>query len=78
MEQQATNVPLGNRFHLQIRLVSHNMIDEVQVDFRQMLENRVGLDEMRFEAGKENSFVAGSVHQRVSCVAILENWKKRI
>lgn len=72
MELQAASVPISNRFHLQLRLVSVNVIDEVQIDFREIFENRVVAGVMHLIAGKENSFVTAFVDQRVGCVAVLE------
>lgn len=71
MEHQTPDVPLSNRFHFQIGLVSNDMIDKLQIDLRQNLVQLI-VGVVRLEAGKEESFVSFAVDQSVSRVTILK------
>ena len=72
MEVQHLFVPLSNRLHLAIRLVSDTMVDRTQINGRekrvQFLFQVVGL-----EAGEEESLVLTSLHERVNRVTVSLN-----
>lgn len=71
MEHQTSDVPLSNRFHFQIGLVSNDMIDELQIDLGQNLVQLI-FGVVRLKARKEESCVSFAINQSVSRVTILK------
>lgn len=69
MELQDTLVPGSNALHLQIRLVTHHMIDKVKLGQRQILQQHILCAAL--VARQEVTRIAVTLYKSVSSIAVL-------
>lgn len=71
MELQFLLIPLACYLHFIVRLIANHMINEIQIDRRQFIEQRIfALN--RTIAGQKYPIVTVAFDERVRCVAILK------